>query len=75
MSKKVNFLDVRIEKRISYEGKEPLCSWENRPFRKLKLETGRERFVLVNGGCSSGKWLPRSEPVDVNNVNMAIATA
>ena len=30
---------------------------------------------MVNGGCSSGKWLPRSEPVEMNNVNVAIATA
>ena len=34
-----------------------------------------ERCVLVNGGFSSSKWLPQSEPIEVNNVNMAIATA
>ena len=31
--------------------------------------------VLVNGGCCSGKWLPPSQPLEVNNINMAIATA
>ena len=39
----------------------------------IKIGDWGERFVLVNGGCSSGKWLPGSEPVEVNNVNMAIA--
>ena len=44
-------------------------------FSIIKIGDWGERFVLVAGGCSSGKWLPRSEPADVNNVNLAIATA
>ena len=43
--------------------------------RSIKIGDWGERFVLVNGGCSSGKWQPRSVPVEVNNVNMEIATA
>ena len=41
----------------------------------MKIGDWGEQFLLVNSGCSSGKWLPRIEPVEVNNVNMAIATA
>ena len=35
----------------------------------------RRQFVLVNGGCISGKWLTRGEPVEVNNVNITNTTA
>ena len=35
----------------------------------------RRQFVLVNGGCISGKWLTRGEPVEVNNVSITNTTA
>ena len=32
----------------------------------MKMGDWGERFVLVNGGCSSCKWLSRSWAVEVN---------
>ena len=29
----------------------------------------------MNGGCISGKWVRRGEPVEVNNVNITNTTA
>ena len=37
----------------------------------LKANWG-ERFGLVNGRCSSGKWLPRGCSVEVNNVSIVL---
>ena len=35
------------------------------PISTINIGEWGERFVLVNGGCSSGKWLPRSWAVEV----------
>ena len=41
-----------------------------RPSKLCKIGVWVERFGLGNGGCSSGKWLPRGFPVEVNDVDL-----
>ena len=45
----------------------PFFIWQE---KSIEIGVCGELFVPVNGGYSSDKWLPRNEPVTVNNVNM-----